>query len=124
MLLIDHLIMRRNIIKRDIHFLHPGVVRKLDFRVRTTGISINDTYRRGATRLEDHPRDSGDYPRGSRRFTIMPSQDNGNMGKLIILPDGSILGYPTVLRVNTTVVWISNVCNADHHPLTKLHATC
>jgi len=54
----------------------------LDFRVRTTVISTNDTHRRGATRLEDHPRDSGAYPRGSRSFTIVPSQNNGNMGKV------------------------------------------
>jgi hypothetical protein len=84
----------------EIHFLHPGVVKKIIFQVRTTGISINEdivtnnkifspagttgisintTYRRRLTSLEDHPRDSGDHLRSSRRFIIVPSQDNGIM---------------------------------------------
>lgn len=91
--------MSRDVLK--IHFLHPGVVKilssttgisnnKIFSPAGTTGISINTTYRRGFTSLEDHPRDSEDYPRGSRKFIIVPSQDNGNIGKVKIMPIDSI----------------------------------
>jgi hypothetical protein len=53
-------------------------------------------------------------------FIIVPSQSNGNIGKIKIMPNDSILGYPfssgLASRCNGNMDY--SICNAQDHPLT------